>query len=267
MTVYSRQSGPMAGSTNRYDAGTPVPEMPRAGTPTTVISGSGSADPRLNLSTPVAQAQQMRQYQNSPSPNAGSIQRPMSMLSVGTASGGAMMQPHQFVDNTMGPRVNSYYGQSPNARSSTAYDMFTPGQMGTVSSGANDYFQHPGAPSPAMQAATSPYGMNGRMPTGPQQFGTGGMLPPSSSPMHQRESMYSSAPIPVGGMPGMMMSGAMPSDEQLIESIKRILGSQNLNAVTKKSVRNQLASEYGMDLTSRKEFIGDAIELVLAGQL
>ncbi|KAJ2643675.1 hypothetical protein GGH99_008513 [Coemansia sp. RSA 1285] len=105
--------------------------------------------------------------------------------------------------------------------------------------------------------------MNNRLSTG------GMMLPPGpSSPMHQRESMYrSSSPIPVGGVPGMMMTGAMPTDEQLVVSIKRILGSQNLNAVTKKSVRNQLALEYGMDLTSRKEFIGDAIELILAGQL
>ncbi|KAJ2089739.1 hypothetical protein IW138_003195 [Coemansia sp. RSA 986] len=269
MTMYSRHSGAMGGSgANRYDSGTPVPALPRAGTPTTVISGSGSADPRLNLSTPVAQAQQMQQYQNSPSPNAGGIQRPMSTLSVGVAGsggGGAMMQPHQFADNTVGSRINSYYSQSPTAGNNAAFDMFTPGQMAAGAGGTNDYFHNPAVPSPAMQVP-SPYGMNNRMSTGPQQFGAVGMMQPSS-PMQQRESMYSSSPIPVGGIPGMMMSGAMPTDEQLVESIKRILGSQNLNTVTKKTVRNQLASEYGMDLTSRKEFIGDAIELILAGQL
>ncbi|KAJ2616988.1 hypothetical protein EV177_000789 [Coemansia sp. RSA 1804] len=279
LTMYSRQSAPMAGgTTNRYDASPPVPVLPRAGTPTTVISATGSNDPRLNLSTPIAQAQQMQQYQGTSSQPAyaGGIQRPTSTLSVGVAGGaGAMMQqPHQqYMDNTVGSRYNSYYSQSPTAgNSNMMYDMFAPGQMGTGGSGGggggemNDYFQAPAIPSPGMPpvSATPPYGgMNNRLSTG------GMMLPPGpSSPMHQRESMYrSSSPIPVGGVPGMMMTGAMPTDEQLVVSIKRILGSQNLNAVTKKSVRNQLALEYGMDLTSRKEFIGDAIELILAGQL
>ncbi|KAJ1931503.1 hypothetical protein EC988_009766, partial [Linderina pennispora] len=70
-----------------------------------------------------------------------------------------------------------------------------------------------------------------------------------------------------GGTPGMMMSGLLPTDDQLVESIRRILANSDLNAVTKKSVRTQLSAEYGVDLSPRKDFIGDAIELILAGQL
>ncbi|KAJ2621407.1 hypothetical protein GGI26_004189 [Coemansia sp. RSA 1358] len=260
-TMFSRHSEVM-GSASRFGATTPVAAMPRAGTPTTVISGTGSVDPRLNLSTPIAQSQQMQQYQSSQPQNSGT-QRPMSMM-----PSGAVIQQQQFTDSTMGSRGHSYYHQSPG--SGNAYDTFTPGQVNNGSPGVIDYFQSPTIPSPALQQTHTM-----RSTSNPQQFGTA-MTPT----MHQRESVYSPSPyapqnaftsagqsIPAGGMPGMMMTGAMPTDEQLIESIRRILGSQNLNTVTKKSVRNQLAAEYGMDLTSRKEFIGDAIELILAGQL
>ncbi|KAJ2100951.1 hypothetical protein GGI09_002013 [Coemansia sp. S100] len=264
-TMFSRVSAGVAGS--RYGGGghTPGPTMARAGTPTTIISGTGSvADPRLALSTPVAQAQQQQQYQ--------SLSRPASAAAGPTA---------MMMDGTMmGNRAVSYYQQQQQQNSPGAggfHDGMSPGSI--------DYFQTPGmqtahttgrsgAPSPAYNAAAQQ-----------QQFGTwipsSGSAPPQQQ---QRESMFSSSSYGVpsmyvpqvspgsaalqgGGMPGMMMTGAMPSDEQLVVSIRRILRSQDLNSVTKKSVRTQLATEYGMDLSSRKEFIGDAIQLILAGQL
>ncbi|KAJ2056958.1 hypothetical protein GGI17_005902, partial [Coemansia sp. S146] len=270
-TMFSRVSAGMAGGAgSRYGGGahTPGPTMARAGTPTTIISGTGSvADPRLQLSTPVAQAQQQQQYQ--------SLSRPASAA----AAPSAMM-----MDGTMmGNRAVSYYQQQQQQHSPGAggfHDGMSPGSI--------DYFQTPGmqtahttgrsgAPSPAYNSAAQQ-----------QQFGTwmpgSGSAPPQQQQQQQRESLFSSSSYGVpsmyvpqvspgsaalqgGGMPGMMMTGAMPSDEQLVVSIRRILRSQDLNSVTKKSVRTQLAAEYGMDLSSRKEFIGDAIQLILAGQL
>ncbi|KAJ2002856.1 hypothetical protein H4R26_003391 [Coemansia thaxteri] len=123
----------------------------------------------------------------------------------------------------------------------------------------------------AQQAAVSP-------PSMPVGYGAGSGYGMPQQSQQQRESVFSSSSYGVpsmyvpqallgGGMPGLMMSGAMPTDEQLVESIRRILRSHDLNTVTKKSVRAQLAGEYGMDLSARKEFIGDAIQLILAGQL
>ncbi|KAJ2351645.1 hypothetical protein H4S02_013588, partial [Coemansia sp. RSA 2611] len=279
-TMFSRVSAGIAGGAgSRYGGGghTPGPTMARAGTPTTIISGTGSiADPRLQLSTPVAQAQQQQQYQ--------SLSRPASAAA--TPSGMVM-------DGTMmGNRAASYYQQhSPGAGGfhsgispgNSTTGLGTPG--GTIGvPGSIDYFQAPGmqqahttgrsgAPSPAYNSAAQQ-----------QQFGTWMPSSGNAPAQQQRESLFSSSSYGVpsmyvpqvspgnaalqgGGMPGMMMTGAMPSDEQLVVSIRRILQSQDLNSVTKKSVRTQLATEYGMDLSSRKEFIGDAIQLILAGQL
>ncbi|KAJ2147877.1 hypothetical protein EV176_001884 [Coemansia sp. RSA 451] len=260
-TMYSRQSGAM-GSASRYGGHTPVAGPPRAGTPTTVISGSGSFDPRLQLSTPVAQAQQQQQYQSA---QGAGESRPMSTV-------GGVALP---ADGTMASRSASYYQYSPNPTSyydnaaSPALHNF--GMFGSVGSGSphspgqTDYFSSPVSGQANTHSRTTP---------GANAYNT---LP------QQRESMFSNVsygaqsmygqPVPGnsallgGGTPGMMMTGAMPTDEQLVESTKRILSSQNLNSVTKKSVRAQLATEYGVDLSARKEFIGDAIELILAGQL
>ncbi|KAJ2729933.1 hypothetical protein IW152_005445, partial [Coemansia sp. BCRC 34962] len=262
-TMFSRVSvGIAGGAGSRYGGGghTPGPTMARAGTPTTIISGTGSiVDPRLQLSTPVAQAQQQHQYQ--------SLSRPASAAA--TPSG-------MMVDGTMmGNRAASYYQQNSPGQSATGLAT-SGGAMGAP--GSIDYFQahttgRSGAPSPAYSSAAQQ-----------QQFST--WIPSSSGApaQQQRESLFSSSSYGVpsmyvpqaspgnaalqgGGMPGMMMTGAMPSDEQLVVSIRRILQSQDLNSVTKKSIRTQLATEYGMDLSSRKEFIGDAIQLILAGQL
>ena len=70
-----------------------------------------------------------------------------------------------------------------------------------------------------------------------------------------------------GGTPGMMQMGLLPNDEQLTEAIRQILANSDLQSITKKRVREQLSHQFGVDLTSRKEFIGDAIELILNGQL
>ncbi|KAJ2803024.1 hypothetical protein H4R20_003057, partial [Coemansia guatemalensis] len=255
-TMFSRHSGAM-GSPSRYGATTPVAAGPRAGTPTTVISGSGSVDPRLNLSTPVAQAQQQQQYRSANDQGAGDT-RP------GSAATGIY---GRLPDTSMVNRVSNYYQHSPNSTGSYYDRSMSPGRISTGVFGAGP--------------VGSPHTMH---TTGPVDYFGSPMLSQQQQQMpQQRESMFSSVsygapgisaqqPVPGnalqgGGTPGMMMTGVMPTDEQLVASIRRILTSNDLNSVTKKSVRAQLAAEYGVDLSARKEFIGDAIELVLAGQL
>ncbi|KAJ1917129.1 hypothetical protein H4219_003390 [Mycoemilia scoparia] len=115
----------------------------------------------------------------------------------------------------------------------------------------------------------------GSMP--PQIYGQPGIppvgysMPPSTSSMYIPPTV--STPIPYnsnlqgGGTPGMMQSGLLPNDEELTEAIRVILNNSDLQTITKKKVREQLSAQYGVDLTHRKEFIGDAIELILNGQL
>lgn len=55
-----------------------------------------------------------------------------------------------------------------------------------------------------------------------------------------------------------------PSVEQLEQSIRRICDGADLDTLTKKGVRRQLESEYGMPLAQRKDDINRIIEAVLA---
>ncbi|KAJ1718373.1 hypothetical protein LPJ61_006665 [Coemansia biformis] len=246
-TVISRFSGAM-GSASRLGATTPVAGMPRAATPTTVISGFGGADPRLLLSTPVAQAHQIQQYQTAHGQGMGGV-RPMS-----TVAGPASV----VGDSATAPRAASYYqyttgsaGYFDGTASLTPHNVgqFAFGTAGspraTLSPGSSSYFG-----SPVAQTAALP----GAIVSGIQDPGMFMALQ-----QQQRESMHAAGILPA--------TLGVPTDERLVESIRVILGSNDLNNVTKKSVRVQLATEYNVDLSARKEFIGDAIEMILAGQL
>ncbi|KAJ2785110.1 hypothetical protein H4R18_000698 [Coemansia javaensis] len=242
-TMISRFSGVM-GSPSRFGATTPVAGIPRAATPTTVISGIGSVDPRLNLSTPVAQAQQYQQYQTA-SGFAGA--RPMSTVA------GPIAQP---IDNTMPPRAVSYYQYT--AESTGYFDNPVPLAQHAPAAASPHGAYSPGSNylgSPVMQAPALP----GAMAGGAQ---AGAMYPPPQQQTYPQQAY----PQQRGSIIGTGAPPA-PTDDQLVESIRAILGSNDLNNVTKKSVRAQLAAEYNIDLSARKEFIGEAIEMILAGQL
>jgi chitin synthase len=57
------------------------------------------------------------------------------------------------------------------------------------------------------------------------------------------------------------------TDDMLLSEIRDILAHADLMTVTKKHVRQQLERRFGVDLSSRKEYIGSATEAVLNGQL
>lgn len=57
--------------------------------------------------------------------------------------------------------------------------------------------------------------------------------------------------------------GAGPSDAELGLAVQNMLRGADLNSVTKREVRRQLEEHFGMDLTSRKATINDAIDRTL----
>ncbi|KAI9140628.1 chitin synthase-domain-containing protein [Paraphysoderma sedebokerense] len=64
---------------------------------------------------------------------------------------------------------------------------------------------------------------------------------------------------------GMAIPG-MPTDQEILMEIKRILATANLMSITKKQVRDELSALFNVDLSSKKEYINNCIEAVLQGQ-
>ncbi|ORZ19792.1 chitin synthase-domain-containing protein [Absidia repens] len=58
-----------------------------------------------------------------------------------------------------------------------------------------------------------------------------------------------------------------PSDNEIFEAIKHILSSADLMTITKKQVRTQLATQFGFDMTIKKDFINSSIESILQGRM
>ena len=56
------------------------------------------------------------------------------------------------------------------------------------------------------------------------------------------------------------------SDLDLERAVQEVLRSADLNSITKREIRRQLESHFGMDLSSRKAVINAAIDRVLLDQ-
>jgi len=78
-----------------------------------------------------------------------------------------------------------------------------------------------------------------------------------SSAGHQRTGSVDGDVTPVG----------IPSDEQLLGEIRRMLDSADLMTVTKKDVKMYLERVFGVPLDVRKEYINQCTEAVLSGRL
>ncbi|OAQ24140.1 glycosyltransferase family 2 protein [Linnemannia elongata AG-77] len=59
------------------------------------------------------------------------------------------------------------------------------------------------------------------------------------------------------------MGSDQPTDEELANEIQNVLATADLMSITKKQVRERLMAFFGVDLTSRKEYINEVIERVL----
>jgi len=62
-------------------------------------------------------------------------------------------------------------------------------------------------------------------------------------------------------------SFVMPSDEEILATVRKILDNADLMNITKKQVRDELTRIFGVDMTPRKEWINMCIEGILAGKL
>ncbi|KAK9761176.1 hypothetical protein K7432_014102 [Basidiobolus ranarum] len=81
---------------------------------------------------------------------------------------------------------------------------------------------------------------------------------PSISPNVGHPSMRTTSSQP---------GGIMPSDQIIMEEVRRILSTANLMSITKKQVRDELSHNFGLDMTNRKEYINNCIDMVLQGNL
>ncbi|KAF2472950.1 uncharacterized protein BDR25DRAFT_258493 [Lindgomyces ingoldianus] len=98
-----------------------------------------------------------------------------------------------------------------------------------------------------------------------------GAIPPSRPMSHLdlprfgNTSRMSLAPSGYGYENMEMANLNLPTDDALLAEIRDILSVADLMTVTKKSVKGELERRFGMDLTLKKQFIGNAVESILAG--
>ncbi|KAJ2672841.1 hypothetical protein IWW42_002612 [Coemansia sp. RSA 1085] len=104
-----------------------------------------------------------------------------------------------------------------------------------------------------------------------------GWMPPATN-----MSMYSAAPaagsVDIYGSQAMPMqdlggsathsihsSMFYPTDDQIVDAVRRILVNADLSTTTKKAIRAQLAQEFNVDLSAKKEFISKVVDQMLVG--
>ncbi|PVU87283.1 hypothetical protein BB559_006124 [Furculomyces boomerangus] len=63
-----------------------------------------------------------------------------------------------------------------------------------------------------------------------------------------------------------LVNSGVPTEDQIVESIRRILATTDLNLISKKTVRDCLAVEFGIDMTPFKDFISEVVDLILKGE-
>ncbi|KAF2089356.1 glycosyltransferase family 2 protein [Saccharata proteae CBS 121410] len=66
---------------------------------------------------------------------------------------------------------------------------------------------------------------------------------------------------------GQGMAAGLPNDDAILAEIRDVLRTADLMSVTKKSIKAELERRFGVNLDSRRAFIGSATEAVLSGQL
>ena len=71
----------------------------------------------------------------------------------------------------------------------------------------------------------------------------------------------------LSGVGSASASGEQPSDDMLLREIRDILHNADLMKVSKKTVRAELERRFGVNLDSRKAYIGSATQAVMNGQL
>ncbi|KAJ3264305.1 hypothetical protein HDU77_008867 [Chytriomyces hyalinus] len=188
---------------------------------------------------------------------------------------------------------------NPSEYQGVAPSVYSDGMMRSAGSGMmmGTPQQYQQVAAPGSVYAASAYGGGG------SQFG-GGIIPVSPfsypggyaavNPQMSAAVSFAAQPMPPGYFPGYTESaagsqrmqspvpgvvmanggaaaagpaGSEPTDEQLLNEIRRILATADLMTVTKKQVRDELTSLFRMDMTPRKTVINQFIEEILQGRL
>lgn len=123
-------------------------------------------------------------------------------------------------------------------------------------------------------------------PSGTAPVGYAAPYPPDMV-MLNHQSLIPGLPTMVG-MPGMPMMAdpmdmralaaampvvhedtieGMPSDEEIVYQIRVLLSTHDLQTLTKKKVREELAAIFGVDMTPKKQFIGEIVEGIINGEI
>lgn len=90
--------------------------------------------------------------------------------------------------------------------------------------------------------------------------------PPASRPPTNYFDMPTSRPVtnyldmPI---PSTQSPAGEPTDGELEHAVQNVLSNADLNSVTKREIRRKLEDQFGMDLSSRKATINQAIDRIL----
>jgi len=129
--------------------------------------------------------------------------------------------------------------------------------------GRETYYEPRGhSPSPSQHGMVYP----------PPGYASGRNTPlMSASPLRPMSEVHQSMPSrPVTnyldmGIPTTQSPENEPTDSDLDRAVQDILSSADLNSVTKREIRRKLEDQFGMDLSSRKPAINQAIDRILVG--
>ncbi|KAJ3180810.1 hypothetical protein HDU85_003891 [Gaertneriomyces sp. JEL0708] len=142
----------------------------------------------------------------------------------------------------------------------TRQNVAASGYAGSAYGGASVYnggaSVYGGSVYPASIAPPQPPAYDHRISFSPMDYQRTHTAPQSSS-LQRQNSLNSSYSNP----------RALPTDDEILSSVRQILATADLMSVTKKSVREELGRIYGVDLAAKKEWIHLCIDGVLRGEL
>lgn len=210
------------------------------------------------------EAQSVHELQSKMSAHPGSI-----VMVPSIAGGPLSIAPGSVYGGPAAP--GSVYGGPPIYGNNSVY-----GGSGSVYGGmapAGSVYNDGGSMYQSIPVGGSVYGgapLSGGIPMHPQGsgsiYGGGGSMVNGSVvggvPMSGTGSSYGYNSSRMSVMPP-----RPPTDEEILAQIRRILSTADLMTVTRKSVREELARIFGMDLSGRKEFIHSCIDSILRGDM
>ncbi|KAJ3298077.1 hypothetical protein HK104_011190 [Borealophlyctis nickersoniae] len=123
------------------------------------------------------------------------------------------------------------------------------------------------SPSVYGGAAPSVYSGYGGSPAGGAGSVYGGSVAGSVAGGPRGQPAYPEKRYSYASMNSGVTGGVLPSDEEILREVRRILSTGNLMTITKKQVRDELSAIFACDLAPKKSVINHFIEEILQGRL